>query len=211
MTLIGLEGIDEVELRLRGDCAAFSEWIQVGPSCHVLTADGFVPAPTASVPAVQVATCEHSSGAYVVTVPEGWWTNPEFDDDKLGVVAACRFFGPAEFDAASADRDNPVPGGTAVWIDYLENSCVGYISEILTSRDAMVGGYPATISELAFGKEETGPPFTYEYVVTLTPGADCETDGRYVLAFTRGDLTGEFEDNRVILDQIMETIEIRQP
>ncbi|HSK94075.1 MAG TPA: GerMN domain-containing protein [Candidatus Angelobacter sp.] len=211
MTLLGLEGVDEIELRLRNECAAFFEWIQVGPTCHRITDDGLLPTPTTSVPAVQVPTCEHSSGAYLVTLPEGWWTNPAFDDDELGAVAACRFFGPAEFEAAGGDRDDPIPAGTAVWVDYLENSCVGYTSTILTSRDVIVAGYPASVSELAFGKEETGPPFTYEYVVTLTPDTDCEAGGRYILAFTSGTFTGELEDNRAVLDQIMETIEIRQP
>lgn len=48
MTLLGLEGVDRIELRLRGDCAAFFEWIQVGPACHVLTDAGLVPGPTPS-------------------------------------------------------------------------------------------------------------------------------------------------------------------
>lgn len=63
-TLIGVNGIEEIELRLRNDCAAFFEWIQVGPTCHVLTADGLastaVPGPVAA--GTQVAICEHSSG-----------------------------------------------------------------------------------------------------------------------------------------------------
>jgi hypothetical protein len=36
-TLIGGNGIQEIELRLRNDCAAFFEWIQGAPTCHVLT------------------------------------------------------------------------------------------------------------------------------------------------------------------------------
>lgn len=211
-TFVGLSGIQEIELRLRNDCAAFFEWIQVGPTCHVLTADGLASAPAQSpaATALQVATCEHSSGAYQVDLPEGWWTNPEFEDE-IREVAACRFFGPSEFDATSADRETPIPEGTAIWIDYRENTCVGYISEILTSHETTVGGYPAVVSELAFGKEEAGPPFTYEYVVTLTPDTDCESGGRYVRAVTSRDYAGDFEDNRAVLDQMMETIEIRSP
>lgn len=28
-----------------------------------------------------IETCERSAGAYRVTLPEGWWANPEFEDD----------------------------------------------------------------------------------------------------------------------------------
>jgi hypothetical protein len=47
-TLIGLNAIDEIELRLRNDCAAFFEWIQVGPTCHVLMTEGLAPGPSPS-------------------------------------------------------------------------------------------------------------------------------------------------------------------
>lgn len=210
-TLIPLDGVEEIELRLRNDCAAFFEWIQVGPACHLLTTDGVVPAPTGSVPAIRVPACEHATGAYRVTLPEEWWTNPPFEDDELGPVSGCRFFGPAEFDAAGGDRDHPIPEGTAIWIDFLDGGCVGYINPILTSRQTTVAGYPTTVSELTFGKDESGPPFTYEYVVALTPDRDCETGGRYIQALTGADLAGAFDDNRAVLDTIMESIEVRLP
>lgn len=54
MTLLALDGVDEIELRLRNDCAAFFEWIQVGPTCHLLTGDGLVETPTPSPSAAAV-------------------------------------------------------------------------------------------------------------------------------------------------------------
>lgn len=212
-TLIGLDGIEEIELRLRNDCAAFFEWIQVGPTCHVLTADGLAsaPEPSPAAKALQVATCEHSAGVYRIVLPEGWWTNPEFEDPELGRVDACRFFAPSEFDVTSADREMPIPDGTAIWISYIGNGCVGYINEVLTTAEMTIGGYAARVSELAFGKEEAGPPFTYEYLVTLRPDADCETDGQYIYALTSRNLAGDFDDNRAALDRMMETIEIHSP
>lgn len=69
------------------------------------------PSPAAS--AIQVVTCEHHSGAYEVVLPEGWWTNPAFEDDELGPIDTCRFFAPSEFDVTGGDRNNPVPEGTA--------------------------------------------------------------------------------------------------
>lgn len=53
LTLMGLDGVEEIELRLRNDCAAFFEWIQVGPTCHLLTDEGLIerPMPSASAAA----------------------------------------------------------------------------------------------------------------------------------------------------------------
>ena len=163
-----------------------------------------------TISALQVAACEHSVGVYRVTLPEGWWTNPEFEDDELGHIAACRFFAPTEFDVTTGTPDTPVPEGAAIFIEFLDGGCVGYINEILTSRETTVAGYPAVVSELTFGKEETGPPFTYEYVVTLTPDTDCERGGRYIYAFTKRDFVGDYEDNAAVLDRMMQTIEIRE-
>lgn len=47
-SFLPLDGVDEIELRLRNDCAAFFEWIQIGPECHLLTDDGVVPDPASS-------------------------------------------------------------------------------------------------------------------------------------------------------------------
>ena len=66
-------------------------------------------------------------------------------------------------------------------------------------------------SELAFGKEETNPPHTYEYVVSLTPDTDCESGGQYLLAFTRREFPGEYEQNKAVLDLMMQSIEVRSP
>jgi len=54
-----------------------------------------------SVRAIQVSECEHSTGAYLVHLPAGWWTNPEFEDEELGDISACRFFAPIEFDVTA--------------------------------------------------------------------------------------------------------------
>lgn len=174
---------------------------------------GFEPTrtPSPAAEAIQVVTCEHPSGAYEVVLPDGWWTNPDFEDDELGAIDACRFFAPSEFVVTSGDRDNPVPEGVAISIDYLEDSCVGYINPILSSDETTVDGFPGTVSELAFGKEETNPPHHYEYVVDLVPGAECESGGRHIYAFTTRDFAGDYEENKATLDQLMEAIQISSP
>lgn len=159
--------------------------------------------------AQQMSECEHTSGAYRVSLPEGWWVNPEFRDDELGHVAACRFFAPQDYDLTSADRETPVPEGVALWMDFLDGGCVGYINPILESRDVTVDGYATRVEELAKGKQDTNPAFTYQYVVTLIPEADCENDGEYIYALTNRDLSGDYEENKAVLDQMMESIQVR--
>jgi hypothetical protein len=160
---------------------------------------------------VQVRACWHSSGRYRVVLPDGWWTNPRFEDEQLGTVAACRFFAPNAFDVTTASRETPVPTGTAIWIDFLDEGCVGYINPMLSSRETTVAGYPAFVTELADGTETTDPPGTYQYVVAVRADIGCETGGRYVHAFTRREFAGGYEANKAALDQMMETIEVRAP
>ena len=47
-SLLGTEGIEEIELRLQGDCALFFAWIQAGHACQVLTSNGFAAGPSPS-------------------------------------------------------------------------------------------------------------------------------------------------------------------
>ena len=166
-------------------------------------------APPSAVPvAVQPAECEHSTGAYRVHLPSGWWTNPEFEDDELGAISSCRFFASHAFDVTTGNRERPVPEDAAIWIDFLDGGCVGYINPILESQETTVDGYPSTVSELAEGKLETNPASTYEYVVSLTPDTDCEAGGRYIYAVTKRDFPGDYEENKTVLDEMMRRLEV---
>lgn len=215
--VVGLDGslpseTNEGRLLIARTLAHHDSYERDSAALDVITA-GFEPTrtPSPAAEAIQVVTCEHPSGAYEVVLPEGWWTNSAFEDDELGPIDTCRFFAPSEFDVTSGDRDNPVPEGTAIRIVYIDNGCVGYINPILTSRETTIDGFPATVLELASGKEETNPPHAYEYVVDLTPGIECESGGRYVYAITTRDLAGDYEENKATLDQLMEAIQISSP
>jgi len=155
-----------------------------------------------------MAACEHSTGAYRVHLPIGWWTNPEFVDDELGVISACRFFAGQAFDPTTGDRDRPIPEGIDVYVEFLDGSCVGYINPVLESHTTTVDGFPSTISELAAGKLETNPAATYEYVVTLTPDRACEDGGRYIYAFTKREFHGDYAENKTVLDKMMRMLEV---
>lgn len=213
MVLVWSLGDDE--LALVGYLEDFTEAEFIGLAGSVAFVAGPSTAPSAtpepSPRAIQADACEHESGAYRVRVPAGWWTNPAFEDEELGTVSACRFFGPEDFDVTGGDRENPIPDGVAIWIEFLEDGCVGYINPALSSRETMIDGYPASVVELAEGKLDTNPPFTYQYVISLGVTTACEEGGRYVYAFTRRDFPGDYEANKHELDVLMESIELREP
>jgi hypothetical protein len=176
------------------------------PPAHLL-------APPASTEHVdEVAICEHASGRYRVTLPEGWWTNTAFEHFELGEVPACSYFAPEPFDATSSSLPDQVfPPGVAVTVNYFDGGCVGTYLEMISSREATVDGHPATVSEYTRGANEDDPPGRYEYVVNLAPNVDCETGGRFIVAATDIHMTGDYDQNKALLDQIMESMEVTPP
>jgi hypothetical protein len=153
--------------------------------------------------------CQHTSGVYAVTLPEGWWTNLAFEHPDLGTIAACRFFGATRFDPLSATGDDPTPDGVAISIEFIDGGCLGSFTEVLSERETTVDGYPTRIREYAQAIGPGSPPGTYEYAVTIATGAEC--DEQLVHAFTRSDMAGDYEANKVVLDRIMEAIRFTAP
>jgi hypothetical protein len=167
--------------------------------------------PSPSPVAILVTECEHSSSAYRVQLPSGWSTNPEFHDAELGRVSACRFFPPSAFDVTAGDRERPIPQSAAIWMDFLDDSCVGYISEVLERRQMMVDGYPAIAEELGRGTTDPSEPFTYQYVVSLSNDRGCEDGAQDIYALTNRDMAGSYEENTAVLDQMMQSLEVVRP
>ena len=163
------------------------------------------PAPAAVV--TDNATCAHPSGTYSVTLPDGWWTNATYQHPQLGELAACRFFGPAPFDLAAATPEEFIPDGVSLTIDYLDGGCVGSIYPMLSSRDVEVDGWAGSAAEFAQGTEGTDPAGSYEYVINLRPDVDCEV-GSFIVGRTDIDMAGDYEANKVVLDEIMASMEI---
>lgn len=66
-TFLAIDGVEEIELTLRGDCAAFFEWIQAGPACHLLTDAGVVAQAPTPVPAPVPTIPGSPTGPEIVT------------------------------------------------------------------------------------------------------------------------------------------------
>lgn len=155
--------------------------------------------------------CEHSSGVYRVAFPDDWWWNTEYQHPELGTIDACQYFSPDGFDITTASREQPVPDGIAVYANYVEGGCVGFLNPVLDERETTVDGHPATVREFARGKQEDNPPGRYQYMVDLAPDVDCEAGGRFIVATTGVDMVGDYDENKAMLDRMMETMEIREP
>ena len=52
---------------------------------------------------------------------------------------------------------------------------------------------------------------TDQYVVDLAPDVDCESEGQFIIATTGVDMAGDYEDNKEMLNRMIETMEIREP
>lgn len=156
--------------------------------------------------------CSHPSGAYRVAFPDAWWWNTDYEDPDIGPVAACRFFAPSSFDAFSATRRNAVPTGVAIWLDYAERGCFGFINPVLEEHELMIDGFTATVREFAQGQQGDAPPAYYQYIIQLTPEVACEDAASKAIVATTGvDMFGDYEDNKAMLDRMMETMEITLP
>lgn len=157
--------------------------------------------------AIQVSECEHASGAYRVGLPQGWWTNPEFEDPVLGPTSACQFFGPERF-VAERDRNDYAPAGTAISISYAEKSCTGFVDTVVESRETTIDGFAAEVYETAWAR--TDPPHLYWYVV-YPVGRDPDCNSPLVSAATRREFVGDYDENKALLDQMMDTLDVRAP
>ena len=167
--------------------------------------------PPASLEQVeQAAVCEHPSGRYRVTLPDGWWTNRDGGDTNL-LWEACELFGPEPF-AVTPAADRPWPYGVALTISWIDGGCIGSIWELLSSEVTTVDGLPASVNEYALVVDSGDLEGAYEYVIDLSkPDVDCEVGGRFIIASTNREMTGNYDENKAFLDQIMSGIEITPP
>lgn len=153
--------------------------------------------------------CEHSSGVYRLAFPDEWWTNTEYEHADLGTISACRFFAREAFDIDTASREQPSPDGVSIVVDFLEGGCLGYLNPVLEERELTVDGYDARAEELAEGTERTGPGHTYQVTINLRPDEPCESDrAAFIYLGTSRDRAGDYEENKAVLDRMVETMEI---
>ncbi len=158
--------------------------------------------------AIQVAECADPTETYRVTLPDGWWTNTTVAHPVFGELPACRFFAPEPFDLAGWTEDDSFPRGVAFTIQYIPSGCIGSFLPLISSREATVDGRVAGVAEYARTENDGDPPGRYEYVVDLAPDVECEAGGRFILAATDYQMAGDYEANKLLLDEVMASMRI---
>lgn len=150
--------------------------------------------------------CEDDSVGYRVAFPDAWWWNEPFDS-PIGPHVQCRYFAPEAFDVRTVNREQPVPEGVAVTVTVIPpgDAGVGLSGEVVASEEVTVADRPATTSEQVHAPGGFLSPGErlYQYLIDLGDGRD--------LLFVTGNSTGDYSENRRVLDGMMESLELFEP
>ena len=146
-----------------------------------------------------VYRCENATDGYALDVPSDWYANPRVEaGEGLDDVAACRFFGPTEFEIAP---NAGLPAGVAISVQVVPEAPPPS-GEVVESGEMVVDGRDATVRLLETTSEGLTPAGTlvYEYLVVMD-------DGRVLLVGTDSSRDGDFEEHRDVLDAMMESLD----
>lgn len=162
------------------------------------------PSPTATPTPTRAAfedpqRCENDELRFAVTYPGDWWANPRIDGDGPQPIPACTYFAPDEVDLQPGTDDLT---GVAIRFD-LVGPDVSRSGEVISEDQVTVDGRIAVRVEL---EPQPQPGFVpegariFRYLVPLN-GSD--------LVATADDIHHDaYEENKEILDRMMQTIEI---
>ena len=143
-------------------------------------------------------SCVSAEGGFAIRYPDGWHTNDG------SVLPVCSFFHPEEFELPEGTE--PPPLAVSVDREPVEFEQVTGESpavRILASEELEVSGRPAVRREV----EATGEGLYQAGVRALEYLVDL--DGETLIASTRSTGSLSYEENRTILDAMMETLELR--
>lgn len=149
--------------------------------------------------------CEDDSVGYRVAFPDAWWWNEPFESD-IGPHANCRYFAPHFFDATTVSREQPIPEGVAIFVSIIgPDGALGQLGDVVSSEELTVAGQPATRQEEEYAPGGFLAPGEriYRYVIELPEDR--------ALVFTTANQVGDYDENREVLDGMMESLELFEP
>lgn len=150
-------------------------------------------------------SCQDDSVGYRVAFPDNWWWNQPFESE-IGPHANCRYFAPDFFDAATVSREQPIPEGVAIFVSIIgPDGALGQVGDVVTSEELTVAGRPATREEQEYAPGGFLAPGerVYRYDIELPE------DRR--LIFSTSNQVGAYDENREVLDGMMESLELFEP
>jgi hypothetical protein len=141
------------------------------------------------------AECQNDTLGIRLKVPAGWW----YSSGR----SPCQFLNRERFDLAGSEPLDRV----AIEIRMLPGD-VGTVDAVVKEEHMEIDGRPATVWELHVQGSEGGvlPPNTrlYEYIIQLGPVSEF---GPNLLAST-STLSPGYEENRLILDEVMQSLRL---
>jgi hypothetical protein len=149
-------------------------------------------APVAAVDLTQ--KCSNTDDGYSVSLPRGWYYNERVEGGELDDVAACRFFGPEDFEVTPQAGI----GGMAIAMGLGNDGPPGE-----TTPDTTVDGKPAFVTEMTVPEDGVEPAGTrhYDYWIEIGPDA-------WLVAGTSDapNLVGDYDENKAVLDAMMDSL-----
>lgn len=163
----------------------------------VLAACGGVPQPSVSTDPEGWLRCE--SDQWSVDYPPDWVVQAA---DAARDIADCALFAR---EASQTEPEDDWGWSGAQVVLGLEEGCRGSFEVSMAEEELELEGFPAWRRTLRDGHGDGGPATAYEYVINLSPGAECET-GRWFYGRTEADDPGDFGENQATLDRMIETL-----
>jgi hypothetical protein len=159
----------------------------------VLTLDA-----TAPVAAVDLTQhCSNTDDGYSVSLPRGWYHNERVEGGELDDVAACRFFGPEDFEVTPQSGI----GGMAITVRLGNDGPPGEMTP-----DTTVDGKPALVTETIVAEDGFEPAGTrhYDYWVEIGPDTWLSAGTSDAPNFV-----GDYAENKAVLDAMMDSLQFR--
>ena len=145
--------------------------------------------------------CENDELDFEVEYPEAWWANERIEPDFEGgtPIPECTYFAP---EPVELQPNAGLPGGIAIWFDAPAADAPEVQGDVLDRHETTVDDHDAVVVEYEPPVSGFSPEGTviYKYLVAVDDGV--------LAAMTDAARHPDYEENKEILDAMMETLEL---
>ena len=169
--------------------------------------DAPTPSPSPSAdPTADWPRCENDELGFAVSYPPDWWVQePARPDPALDPLPGCTYFAPEPVDIP---QNAGLPNTIAIMFNLAEVP-LGNPEQpirVISSRDLEVARLPATVEEIEW-TDDTG----FQRVGQRSYGYSISLPNGEVLLASVDSAAGDYEEEKRVLDQMIETLELLEP
>ena len=165
------------------------------------------PSPAEESAPADVAECDNTEIGFTVEYPADWWANEFMPGDVEGLseeqqsefdIPACTYFAPEEVEIV---QGTAIPEAIAIWFSVRSPQEPESEGKVLSREETTVDGHEALVVEYVPPAGGFTPDGTviYKYLVSLA-------DDEHVTARTNAYRQPDYEDNKRVLDEMMDSI-----